>query len=90
MRPNGRLTVSTADFKKALQGWLADGDWHWSYRIVSSSSNAHTGVAVLEVGYRDKDEQGTDYRLRYLMSLVFSKEAGCWKLVHDQNTLIEK
>ncbi|MCU7374093.1 nuclear transport factor 2 family protein [Paucibacter sp. O1-1] len=90
VRPNGRLTVSSADFRKALRAWLADGDWHWSYRIVSSSANAHTGVAVLEVDYRDKDARGAEYRLRYLLSLVFSKEADGWKLVHDQNTLIEK
>ncbi|MCX2860501.1 hypothetical protein OOZ63_01435 [Paucibacter sp. PLA-PC-4] len=28
VRPNGRFTGSTADFREALQGWLADGDWH--------------------------------------------------------------
>ncbi len=88
VRPNGRFTGSTTDFREALQGWLADGDWHWSLRIVGSSTNAHTGVAVPEVDYRDKDEQGAEYRPHYLLGLVFSKEAGGWKLVHDQNTLL--
>jgi ketosteroid isomerase-like protein len=86
--PNGRISKSSAEFKKSTQAWLADRDWSWSYRILSKTSNASTGVAVLEVKYADKNEAGVEYSLHYLLSLVFSKEHGGWKLIHDQNTLV--
>ncbi len=86
--PNGRFTKTSSDFKKASQAWLADPDWSWSYQLLSASSNAHTGVAVLKVKYVDKNEAGVEYRLHYLLSLVFSQEQGGWKLIHDQNTLL--
>ncbi|MEJ6004722.1 nuclear transport factor 2 family protein [Paucibacter sp. AS339] len=87
---NGKLFKTRPDFKKATQDWLADSDWSWSYQVVSASSNANTGVAVLDVQYTDKNAAGIEYKLHYLLSLVFSKERGGWRLVHDQNTLVAK
>lgn len=87
---NGKFSKTRADFKKATKNWLADSDWSWSYQVLSASSNASTGVAVLDVHYTDKNEAGIEYKLHYLLSLVFSKERGGWRLVHDQNTLVAK
>jgi len=85
--PNGRLSQRRADFAKAMQAWLADPDWRWQLRPVSRHASAHTGVAMFEVDYSDVDAKGERYALRYLLGLVFSREAdGQWRLVHDQNT----
>lgn len=85
--PNGRHSSSRAAFAKAMQAWLADPDWRWQLRRLSSQANAHTGVALFEVNYSDLNAQGERYALRYLLGLVFSKEeGGGWRLVHDQNT----
>ncbi len=84
--PHGRFSKTQADFRKSTQAWLADPDWSWSYQVLSAHSHAHTGVAVLDVHYTDKDAAGVEYKLHYLLSLVFSQEAGGWRLVHDQNT----
>jgi ketosteroid isomerase-like protein len=86
--PNGRFSKSSTDFKKSTQAWLADRDWSWSYQILSKTSNGSTGVAVLDVKYADKDEAGVEYKIHYLLSLVFNKERGGWRLIHDQNTLV--
>ncbi|MCV2350542.1 YybH family protein [Paucibacter sp. Y2R2-4] len=85
---SGKFSKTKADFRKATQAWLTDPDWSWSYQVLSKSSNANTGVAVLDVQYSDKNAAGLEYRLHYLLSLVFSKEQGGWRLVHDQNTLV--
>ncbi|MCX7218758.1 MAG: nuclear transport factor 2 family protein [Burkholderiales bacterium] len=88
--PNGRLSKSSAEFKKSTQAWLADRDWSWSYQILSTTSNASAGVAVLDVKYADLDEAGVEYKMHYLLSLVFNKERGGWRLMHDQNKLLAK
>jgi len=87
---NGKFSKTKADFKKATQAWLADPDWSWNYQVLSTNSDTNTGVAVLNVQYTDKNEAGIEYKLHYLLSLVFSKERGGWRLVHDQNTLVSK
>lgn len=87
---NGKFSKTRADFKKATQSWLADSDWSWTYQVVSANSNTHTGVAVLDVQYTDKNAAGIEYKMHYLLSLVFCKERGGWRLVHDQNTLVAK
>jgi ketosteroid isomerase-like protein len=88
--PNGRFSKSSTEFKKSTQAWLADRDWSWSYQILSKTANASVGVAVLDVKYVDKDAAGVEYQLHYLLSLVFNKEHGGWRLIHDQNTRVSK
>ncbi|GAB3257800.1 hypothetical protein GCM10027296_28800 [Chitinimonas naiadis] len=88
--PNGRLSTDGTTFRKQMQAWLADKDWQWQYSIVHQRQGKGWGLAVLKVTYQDKDEQGQPYRLDYLLQLLFEPEAGHWRLIHDQNTLLKK
>ncbi|WP_432147998.1 YybH family protein [Streptomyces sp. bgisy029] len=85
--PNGR-TVTGAEAVRAFhQSWFADPDWTMETETVRTVVHQDTAVAVLDVHYRDLDEDGKPYALRYLLSLVFARADGNWLLVHDQNTL---
>lgn len=87
--PNGTVTLTTAQFKAVMRDWFSDKDWSWELTPISRNASEHTGVAVFSVAYADKDASGKPYSLRYVLTLVFAKEAAGWKLVHDQNTLIK-
>jgi ketosteroid isomerase-like protein len=85
---NGRVTRNKHDFKAQMRGWFKDQDWSWSRRELSVSTTGQTGVAVFHIDYSDKDPSGKPYQLSYVLSLVFAKEGGKWRLVHDQNTRV--
>lgn len=82
----GKVTRTRHEFAGAMRQWLADPDWRWQLERISVSVAAETGVAVLGVRYHDRDAAGRPYELNYVLSLVFAREGGDWRLVHDQNT----
>ncbi|MFG2760577.1 YybH family protein [Streptomyces wuyuanensis] len=84
--PNGR-TVEGSDAIRAFhKGWFEDPDWTMETETTRTVVHQETAVAVLAVDYRDLDQDGKPYQLRYLLSLVFARTDGNWLLVHDQNT----
>ncbi|MFI5892349.1 YybH family protein [Actinoplanes sp. NPDC051513] len=86
--PNGRLLQghdSIADFHRS---WFDDPDWSWRLTPDRTATAGDTAVAVFTVDYHDRDQHGEPYTMRYVLSLTFTREAGSWLLLHDQNTLL--
>ena len=86
--PNGQLIQgrdAVLDFHRV---WFADPDWRLSLQPVYQLETANTGLALFSATYDDLDGNGQPYQLRYRLSLPFVNEAGEWRLVHDQNTLL--
>ena len=90
VQPNGKLSTTTADFKRQMQTWFADKDWSWNLEPLSKEIITNTGIAIFRVTYNDVDQLGKPVVLKYLLTLVFVKEASGWKLMHDQNTMLAK
>ena len=73
-----------------MQTWFADKDWSWNLEPLSKEIITNTGIAIFRVTYNDVDQLGKPVVLKYLLTLVFVKEASGWKLMHDQNTMLAK
>jgi len=86
--PNGTLIETRSAFVAFTRDWFADPDWRITTDVVHTIETSEMGVALLSVTYDDLDQHGQPYQLRYYLSLVFAKQQGQWRLVHDQNTLL--
>jgi len=84
--PNGRLLRGKDDVGAFHRDWFADPDWRMETEVVSTAEAGDTGAVVLRVDYHDVDGSGTPYSKAYLLSLVFARTGGRWRLLHDQNT----
>ncbi len=80
--PDGTATIGYEAIVAAHRGWFESGAaWTFEPSIVLCRSSEALGFALLEVAYLE----GTAQR-RFLLSLIFTREAGVWKLFYDQNT----
>jgi ketosteroid isomerase-like protein len=86
--PTGKLLSSRAEVLDFMANWFADPDWQIQFEPVRTVETAEMGMALLLVNYTDRDLDGQPYALRYYLNLLFANEAGVWRLVHDQNTLV--
>jgi ketosteroid isomerase-like protein len=87
--PNGRLFRQRDAVVDFTRQWFADPDWRIQFDLLRTVESSKMALALLSVTYDDLDASGQPYRLQYYLSLVFAQEAGAWRLVHDQNTLLE-
>lgn len=80
--PDGAAIVGYDAIVAAHRGWLAStAQWSFEPHIRLVRAAEHLGFALLEVDYREGDTGR-----RFLLSLVFTRENGDWKLFYDQNT----
>ncbi len=69
-----------------LQEWFGTEGWSIDYKVVSTVEGTDLGHALLLMSYDEKDRGGKPYHLDHYLSLLFQKQQGTWRLVHDQNT----
>ncbi len=86
---SGLLINWRKDFVETMTSWFADPDWRIQFETIRSYETAEMGFALIFVTYDDKDPQGIPYHLDYFLNLIFAKEDGEWRLVHDQNTMAD-
>ncbi len=80
--PDGGTIVGYAAIREAHRGWFAAaGTWTFEPRVVFSRASGELGFALLDVTYV---ENGAEKR--FLLSVVFAREDGTWRLLYDQNT----
>ncbi|WP_251553061.1 nuclear transport factor 2 family protein [Psychrobacillus sp. MER TA 171] len=84
--PNGRLISGYKDVAEFNKDWFADIDWSLSYQIIKEECTDEMGYAVVEIEYKDVDQNGNPYNKIYYLTLIFKKNNEKWLLVHDQNT----
>ncbi len=80
--PDGAALVGYAAIREAHRAWFAAAaPWTFEPAVVLVRTSGDLGFALLDVGYA---ESGAEKR--FLLSLVFARENGTWRLVYDQNT----
>ncbi|WP_433359795.1 YybH family protein [Actinoplanes sp. CA-142083] len=84
--PNGRLLQGREAIADFHREWFDDPDWSWRLSPSHTAIAGDTAVAVFTVDYDDRDQHGEPYSTRYVLSLTFTRDAGPWLLLHDQNT----
>lgn len=85
--PNGKQIKGFDKILDFHKEWLNDQDWKMEYAIINHYNSHQIGYALLEITYYDLDENGNSYTMKYLLSLIFEKMEGQWKLIYDQNTM---
>lgn len=82
--PGGGAIVGYAAIVAAHRDWFgAPTTWTFAPSILLERVSDSLGFALLEVDYH---ETGVDRR--FLLSVVFAREDGAWKLYFDQNTTL--
>ncbi len=84
--PNGKLTESRSEFVAMLREWFGQEGWSLEYEVVSTVVGKDLGHTLLLIAYDEEDRGGQPYHLDHYLSLVFQRQKGTWRLVHDQNT----
>lgn len=85
--PNGVHISSRTQFLEFIKAWFQETTWEMKYTILSMRETSEMGFVLLMVNYSDLDADNKPYSLVYYLNLIFEKQAGQWKLVHDQNTM---
>jgi hypothetical protein len=88
--PNGFRFDTRQQYVDFHRQWFAskdDGKLDWEIvRLIESPAMGH---ALIKYRYSSKDETGRVRTTVSWLALTFALEGGRWRLVFDQNTLIE-
>ncbi len=80
--PDGAEIIGYEAIVAAHRDWFSSSaQWSFEPQIRLVRAAEHLSFALLEVDYR---EGGS--RQRFLLSVIFLRENGAWKLWYDQNT----
>lgn len=85
--PNGIHFSTRSQFLNFTKAWFQENTWEMKYTILSLKETSEMGFVLLMVNYSDIDENKNPYSIVYYLNLIFEKQNGKWKLVHDQNTM---
>ncbi|MBS4537725.1 nuclear transport factor 2 family protein [Clostridium sp. D2Q-11] len=85
--PNGDLVRDKEEFLELHKSWFEDNDWNLNYKILNIEESSEMAYALIEVDYKDYDEEGNIIKMNYYLNLIFRKQEEKWLLIHDQNTI---
>lgn len=85
--PNGTKIEGNDEIIDFHKQWFEDADWHMETKTVDCFVVENMGYALLDVEYKDMDEDGKPYQMSYFLSMIFMKTEDRWILLRDQNTL---
>ena len=87
--PNGNILRTREEYRQLHVEWFAEQDWKMVFEVLEVRELGDAGVGLVKYQAQELQPDGT-YRTRReaLLSLVFTREAGSWRLVFDQNTVI--
>ena len=83
--PNGVQTATRRAYVDFHKEFFAAKTWTIQFEPVSRVVGADFAVLTTKSLYQDTVE-GKPYRSRSWVTFTFHKEAGQWRLIHDQNT----
>jgi hypothetical protein len=78
--PDGGAIVGYDAIVDAHRGWFAGGSFTFEPRVLVERANETLGFALLDIAYTEGETK------RFLLSVVFERDDGVWKLFFDQNT----
>lgn len=85
--PNGTRTDTRQAFVDFHREWFKSSGWTMQFNPVSINRGKDIAQATVRTLYQDTVD-GKPYRSESWLTLTFRKEAGDWRLIHDQNTRI--
>lgn len=88
--PNGSVINDGDKFIEFHKEWFADTDWEMDCEILKIVEGTELAYTLIEVLYKDIDEEGNPLSMNYYLNLTFRKIGDRWLLVHDQNTVFTK
>ena len=85
--PNGKRMTTRAEYLDLHRDWFKETNWTWTLDPLTVTTANDMAIVTARTHYEERDGTKTTWSENYL-SLAFRKEAGGWRLVHDQNTRI--
>lgn len=85
--PGGAMMDSKTEILKVHKDWFSDPKWIWEPEILRTYVSGNLAVATVKYDYRDTADGEPRSAI---LGLVFELQKGEWRLVHDQNTRIDK
>ncbi|MFL6603596.1 MAG: YybH family protein [Steroidobacteraceae bacterium] len=85
--PNGRLTKTRQEYLDFHKEFFASKSWTIRFDPVATSVGSDFAVLTTKSLYEDLQD-GNPVRTRSWVTFIFHKEAGKWRLIHDQNTRV--
>lgn len=85
--PNGTRLTTRAAFVEMHRDWFKETNWTWTLEPLAVTMTSDMAIVTARTHYEER-EGGETTRSDNWLSLVFRKEAGDWRLVHDQNTRV--
>ena len=87
--PNGNVLRTREEYRQLHVEWFAEKDWKMVFEVLEVRELGDAGVALVKYQAQALQADGTyQTRREALLSLLFAREAGSWRLVFDQNTVI--
>lgn len=87
--PNGAVLRSREEYRQLHVEWFAEQDWKMVFEVLEVRELGDAGVGLVKYQAQALQPDGTfQTRREALLSLMFAREAGSWRLVFDQNTVI--
>lgn len=88
--PGGRVLQTREAYQRLHVDWFADPGWRLDFQVEDVRVVGDAGIARVRYRTLERDDAGGEQaRGETLLVLVFAREAGEWRLVHDQNTVVQ-
>ncbi len=83
--PDGSMWTSRTAIEAGHREWFADDTWKFNTQLMRKDVTDGYGLAVYQVTVDRPEKSGKPF----LLAMLFAPDGqGCWRLVHDQNTLL--
>lgn len=87
--PSGTVLSTRDEYRQLHVEWFAEKDWRMIFEVLEVRELGDAGVGLVKYQAQALQPDGSfQTRREALLSLVFAREAGSWRLVFDQNTVI--
>jgi hypothetical protein len=70
---------------RQIRDWFKETNWTWTLEPLAVITTGDLSIITARTHYEEREGDKVTGGDNYL-SLTFLKEAGTWRLVHDQNT----
>lgn len=88
--PNGKVLSTREDYRLLHVDWFRDPAWRMVFAVEELRVLGDTGIARVRYDSQSKGADGAYASMRIAqLTLVFARERGQWRLVYDQNTVVE-
>ena len=87
--PDGSVLATREEYRRLHVDWFEDPDWRMVFEVQDVRVLGDTGIARVRYDAQARDASGAyASRRKAILTLLFAREPGGWRLVHDQNTVI--